>query len=151
MVTASAALSAGTMTSQQTMHALVGTWSCITHDSSHKTWHETDVYSMWGAWLRDDTRFPAQNGEPGGTGISFTRYDSHAGKWVITGADTGGTLFTATSSNHAFDGSRWVDVYPADNGWANLHMPSSHEVVIDSGTPDGHGHTMTDHDVCTRT
>lgn len=144
------ACAAGPMTAQQTLHNLIGSWSCTGHDSMHHTWRESDTYTMWGMWLRGDSSYPAQNGEPAGTGISLVRYDSHAGHWLIVGADTGGTAFTATSSSHAFDGSHWVDAYPADNGWANIHVNGMNAWTIDSSGPDGHGHTVVSHEVCTR-
>lgn len=142
--------SAGSMTPAQTMHALLGHWTCVTQDSTHHTTRETDTYQMWGAWLHDASSFPAQNGSPAGQGESFIRYDSSAGRWVITGVDTMGVYFTASSSSHTFNGSHWVDNYPADGGWANLHMTSANQVILDSSGPDGHGHTVTSHQVCTR-
>lgn len=132
------------------MPNLVGTWSCVTHDSTHKTWHETDVYSMWGPWLKDNASFPSQNGERAGTGMSFSTYDAQHGRWVITYADSNGTYFTASSSSHAFNGSHWVDEYPADNGTATVRMTNANTLVIDSTMPDGHGHVSTGHEVCTR-
>lgn len=137
------------MTPQQTMHGMIGRWTCVAHDSTHKTSRETDVYSMWGAWLRDDTTFSAQNGGPSGSGLSLMRYDAQHGRWVIMGGDTTGGYFTATSTAHALNGSHWTDAYPADGGWANVHM-SANQMTVDSGGPDMHGHMMTTHDVCTR-
>jgi len=149
---ASIALAAGgmMMTPQQTIHNLVGTWNCVTHDSMHKTWHETDVSAMYGSWLRIDATYPAQNGQHAGTGVAFFGYDSHRGRWLITSVDTLNDYSTGYSTAHAFNGALWHDAYPADGGTATTHTASANQYSVDSSGPDGHGHTVTSHQVCTR-
>jgi hypothetical protein len=143
------ALSANSLTSQQ-VHSLVGTWSCVTHDSQHKTYHETDVDSMDGPWLRMLTTYPPQNGQPAATGTGFFGYDSKHGRWIVTSVDTTGEYSITVSTSHTLNGSQWTDAYPVDNATATFRTVGSTEFTVDVRAPDGHGNTVTSHQVCTR-
>lgn len=142
---------AAAMTPQQTIHNMVGTWSCVTHDSTHKTWRETDVDAMYGSWLRMTSTYPAQNGEHAGTGVGFFGYDSKHARWIVTSLDTSGDYGISYSTSHTFNGAHWLDGYPANHGSATTRMSSSKQFTVDSSGPDAHGHTVTSHEVCTRT
>lgn len=85
------------------MQSLVGTWNCISHGSDKKTYRETDTDAMYGNWLRIDASYPAQNGQPAGTGVTFFGYDSKNKRWVVTGVGTDGSYFTASSTSPAFN------------------------------------------------
>lgn len=140
------ALSAGMMGPQQTLHMLVGRWTCVTVDNHHKTFREIDNDSMYGPWLRMDAMYPAQNGQPAATGMTFMSYDAKHHRWIIGGFDTSGGYFISYSTSPSFNGSHWSDGYPATGGWANVSMPGNNRYTIDTG-----GSSMgTTHTVCTR-
>ena len=134
---------------QATINGFVGTWNCITHSSENKTYHETDVDTMYGNWLRVDATYPAQNGAPAGTGVTFLGYDSKHGMWVVTGVGTDGSYFMSTSKSAAFNGSKWMDQYPNDRGTAVLHMTRSTQYSMDMTSPMGRK-PVTQHAVCTK-
>jgi hypothetical protein len=135
---------------QATVRSLVGTWSCITHGSDKKTYRETDTDAMFGNWLRIDSAYPAQNGQPAGTGVTFFGYDAKNKRWVVTGVGTDGSYFMASSTSPAFDGAKFSDQYPNDHGTAVLHMSSSAQYSMDTQGPGSNGKMMTQHVVCTR-
>lgn len=135
---------------QSTIQSFVGTWSCVTHSSDNKTYRETDTDAMYGNWLRIDAAYPAQNGQPAGTGVTFFGYDSKNKRWVVTGVGTDGSYFVSTSTSPAFNGSHWSDQYPADHGTAVLHMTQATQYSMDMQNPGAKGKMMTQHAVCTR-
>ncbi|MBV8116951.1 MAG: hypothetical protein JOZ01_03175 [Candidatus Eremiobacteraeota bacterium] len=151
--TAVLAASAAAMpvTPQQTaLQRLAGTWTCVTHGSDNTTFRETDVDTMFANWLSISSTYPAQNGQPGGSGSTYLGYDSKNKRWVITGVGTDGSYFTAYSNSRNYDGSHWVDAYPADGGTAVIHMPASNRYMLDSSLPNAQGKIVVEHAVCTR-
>lgn len=135
---------------QTTLQGFVGIWSCITHSSDNKTYRETDSDTMYSDWVRINATYPAQNGQPAGTGVTFFGYDSKKKQWVVTGVGTDGSYFVATSTSPAFNGSAWSNQYPADHGTAVLHMARSTQYSMDMQTPGKNGKMMTQHAVCTK-
>jgi hypothetical protein len=150
LLSISPALGAASSPQQATVESFVGTWACITHSSENKTYRETDVDSMYGNWLRINSSYPAQNGAPAGTGVTFFGYDAKNKHWVVTGVGTDGSYFIATSSSPEFNGSKFMDQYPSDHGTTVLHMTKSTEYSMDTQAPNDKGKTMTQHAVCTR-
>ncbi len=140
------ALSAVATKQQQTLHAFVGRWTCISHFSRHKTFKEVDTYSPYGTWLRIDATYPAQNGQPAATGVSFFGYDANHHRWIIGGFDSTGGYYITYSTSPTFNGSHWSDGYPPNGGWANVTMPSNNRYTIDTGG----GEMGVSHTVCTR-
>ncbi len=142
------ALSAETMMgARQTMHALTGHWTCITHDNHHKTSREVDTYSTYGTWLRVDATYPAQNGQPAATGINFFGYDAKHHRWIVGGFDTAGGYYISYSTSPSFNGSHWSGGYPMEGGSATVMMPNNNRYTIDSS---GGGAMGVSHTVCTR-
>ncbi len=145
-VFASAAVAyAAGMTPQQTVRAFVGTWTCVEHDSHHKTWRETDHDTMFGSWVRMDSMYPAQNGEAAATGIGFFGYDAKHHRWVVGNFDTSGGYSINVSTSPSFNNSHWVDGYPTGGGTATVMMPNATHYTIDSSGSKGTSHT-----VCTK-
>jgi len=135
---------------QQGVRAIVGTYDCITHDSSGKTWRFRSVNTMWGAWLRAATTFAPQNGRPKDVGQTFVGFDSSAKRWNIVSLDADGSYYTRYSGSRAFTGSGWVDGYPADGGKAVIGMPSPRQYAFDFTGPGTNGHPDISHTICTR-
>jgi hypothetical protein len=141
---------AGASPQQATIAGLVGTWTCVTHTSGNQTYHETDVDSLFGNWLRIDATYPASAGAPASTSVTFLGYDSKRGRWVVTGVGTDGSYFTSTSTSPAYDGSKWTDQFPNDHGTALVRMTQSTQYSLDVQTPDDRGKMSTAHAVCTK-
>jgi hypothetical protein len=142
--------SAATSSQQATVQGLVGNWTCITHESDNKTFRESDIDTMYGNWIRVNSSYPAQNGQPAGTGATFLGYDARNKRWIVTGVGTEGSYFTAYSNSPNYDGSKWVDAYPNDHGTALVHVISSTQYSLDTTNPGAQGKTVTAHTVCTR-
>jgi hypothetical protein len=144
-----AGIAPAAMSQQSSLQSLLGSWTCVAHSSDGKTYHETDVNTMYGKWLKSDSKYPAQNGDPAGTGQSFIGYDSMSKRWVIAGVDTAGEYFVNYSNSANMDGSTWHDGYPNMHGSAIVHMTST-QYVVDTKGPGAGGKTVTSHEVCTK-
>lgn len=149
LLTSAAALSA-TSSQQATLRSFVGSWTCLTHSSDNMTFHESDVDTMYGNWLKVDSEYPAQNGQPAGTGVTFFGYDPKNKRWIVTGVGNEGSYFTAYSNSPNYDGAKWIDAYPNDHGTAIVHVTSNNRYTLDTTAPGAAGKTMTQHAVCTR-
>jgi hypothetical protein len=137
-------------TPQQTaLQAMVGHWTCVTHGSDGKTWHEADTYSMWGPWLKDDATYPAQNGQAAATGIGVLGYDAKHHRWYSDGEDTNGQYGSGYSNSSSLGGSKWLDGFPNNNGAGTLSL-SKNQYVYDGKGPNDKGKMITSHQVCTR-
>lgn len=151
---AAAAVSFSTLaagaTPQQTVSSLTGTWNCVTHDSMHKTWKETDVNAMFGSWLKSDTTYPAQNGQKAATATNFFGYDAKNKRFITMGVDTGGGYGTSYSTSATFDGAHWSNGYPVRPGTSITHMSNPNEYTVDYSGPGNSGKHITSHAVCTR-
>jgi hypothetical protein len=135
---------------QATVQGLVGTWSCITHTADNKTYHETDVDTMFGKWLKISASYSAQNGGTAGNGVTFVSYDTKTRRWIVTGASTDGAYFMATSASPNFDGSKWTDQYPNDHGTAVLHLTPYTKYTMEMTGPNEKGKMTTSRAVCTK-
>jgi hypothetical protein len=135
---------------QATVEGLVGSWSCVSHTSDNKTYRGSDVDTMYGKWLKINSTFPAQNGEPAGTEQAFFGYDSKHGRWIVTGVGTGGDYFMNYSNSSNFDGSQWYDGFPNNHGSAVAHLTAYTRYTVDSKGPNAQGKIVTEHEVCTR-
>lgn len=144
-----AGASAAPSTQLTTLQGLVGTWTCVTQVGG-TMYHETDVDGMYGKWLKIESSYPAQGGQPPTTGTTFFGYDSKHARWVVTGLGEDGSYFTAISTSPKYDGSTWTDVFPADHGTAVIHMPSNARYTLDAKVPGDQGKMETTHAVCTR-
>lgn len=138
------------MTPQATVRSFVGTWSCATHTSDNKTYHESDVDTMYGNWLKVSTTYPAQGGKPAAMGTAFFGYDSKAARWYVTSVDTLGGYASNYSNSKTFGGSTWHDGYPDNHGSATISW-SKNQYTIDGKGPNEKGQITTSHEVCTRT
>ena len=136
---------------QQMVQRFAGTWTCVTHDSMHKTWRETDVSTIFGPWIRTQVSSPAQNGMKAATGTDFFGYDSSRKRWTFSNFSTDGSYFESYSSSPSFDGAVWKMAYPAGPLAATSHMSSANQYSMDWSGPGPNGHTVTGHQVCTRT
>jgi hypothetical protein len=145
-----AAASAASGSQQATVQGLVGTWSCVSHTSENKTFHGTDVDTMYGKWLAIDETFPAQNGEAAGTARVFFGYDPKHSRWIVAGVDTNGAYFVNYSNSPSFDGAQWYDGYPNNHGSAVTHLKPYTQYTVDSKGPNAQGKIVTDHEVCTK-
>lgn len=134
----------------QGVGALVGTYTCVTHDSSGKIWHFTSVNTMWGAWVRADTTFAPQNGQPADVAQTFVGFDSGAKRWNIVSIDTDGSYYTRYSLSRSFKDSKWIDGYPADGGKAIIGLPDLRHYTFDLTTPERNGRAAVSRTVCTR-
>ncbi len=63
-------------------------------------------------------RFPAENGQRAQMAVTFVGFDPDAKRWNIAVVNDGGSCYTRYGSSPDFNGSRWVDGYPADGGQA---------------------------------
>ena len=143
------AASAAASAQQATVKSLTGNWTCVTHTSDGKTWHESDANTMWGTWLKVDATYPAQNGQPAGTGMTFFGYDAKHSRWIVTSVDTGGGYSSSYSNSPAWSGSKWHDGYPNNNGSGSV-TASANQFVIDGSGPNDQGKVVTSHEVCSK-
>jgi hypothetical protein len=134
---------------QTTVQSFVGNWTCVTHTSDNKTYHETDTDTMWSNWLKVDGDMPAQGGQPAMKSMAFFGYDSKQGRWFITSVDTMGNYASNYSTSKNLGGSTWHDGYPNNGGSATVSM-SKNQYTVDSKGRDMHGNMVTSHEVCTR-
>lgn len=105
---------------------------------------------MWGAWLRADTTFAPQNGQPKDVAQTFVGFDSAAKRWNIVSIDADGSYYTRYSTSREFDGSHWADGYPADGGRAVIGTPNPRQYTFDFTGRPSNGRTDVSHTVCTR-
>jgi hypothetical protein len=135
---------------EQSVHTIIGRYACVTQESNHRTWRFQSVNSAWGAWLRADTTFAPQNGEPADTAATFVAYDSAAKRWNIVSLDVSGSYYTRFSTSRAFNGSRWIDGYPADNGRAVLKIFGSKRYTFDFLAAQESRSGTRSHTICNR-
>jgi hypothetical protein len=135
---------------QAAVQDLAGTWTCVTHSSDGKTYQATVVDTMYGKWLKVDSTYPAENGEPAGTGQAYFGYDPKHSRWIFNGVNTSGEYFTNYSSSTNLDGSQWHDGYPNMGGSAVVHLTSHTKYTVDSKGPNERGKMITEHEVCTK-
>ncbi len=145
-----ASMMSSMMTPQATVASFVGTWSCVTHTSDNKTYHETDVDTTYGKWLKISFSSPAQTGQPASMGTAFLGYDSKMGRWYFTNVDTLGNYGSAYSTSKNFGGSTWHDGYPDNHGSATISW-SKNQYTVDGKGPNEKGQMTTSHEVCTKT
>jgi hypothetical protein len=129
--------------------AIVGSYDCVTHGSDGLTWRFHSENRTWGSWVRADTIFAPQNRHPRDTGSTFVGFDEDAKQWNIVAIDTGGSYYTRYSRSPSFNGSHWMDGYPADAARATIGVTAS-GYTFDLVTPPKHGRTGWSHTVCTR-
>jgi hypothetical protein len=135
---------------QTTLQSFVGTWKCVTHGSDNKSFNETDTDTMFGDWLKIESSYAAQAGQPAASGVSYAGYDAKRHHWIVTGVGTDNSYFTAISSSPTWDGAKWTDAYPADHGTAVTHGPSGGKYTLVSSGPGPTGKMMTYTSVCTK-
>ena len=105
---------------------------------------------MYGNWLKIESAYAAQPGQPASSSVSYAGYDGKHHHWIITGVGTDNSYFLATSNSPAWDGAKWTDVYPADHGTAITHGPSGGKYTLVSSGPGPSGKMMTYSSVCTK-
>jgi hypothetical protein len=135
------------MSPQQAISNMTGQWTCITHDSAHRVWRETNVNAPFGPWMRLASVFPAQNGQPAGKATKYLGYDSQTKRWIVMSIDDSGGYYTMYSNSPTLDGAHWIDAYPADHRTGYLKFAGTNEYTFDSSTP---GAPAASHTVCTR-
>lgn len=146
LIAAAILLAATAATQSQEVYGLIGTYSCINHESTGTVWRFTSVNEPYGAWMRASSTFAAQNGQPAQTAVTFVGYDAQAKQWNIVSVSDNGTYYTRASTSRELNGSRWTDAYPADGAKAIIRMPSATEYTFDLTTPQG----VRSNVVCTR-
>jgi hypothetical protein len=138
-----------TMTAQaKDAHLMSGTYRCLTHGNSGPDWHFVSVNKPYGAWLRADTAFPAQNGAPAQSAVAFVGFDTDAKRWSIVVVNGDGSYYTRYSISSELDGSRWTDLDPADGGQARITLPRIGEYIFDFQQTEKNGKTDRSHTVC---
>ena len=140
-------------TPQQDMHRLTGRYECRQRDSGGQTWRlPSPSMDRSGSWLRLDATYPAQNGQPAGTAITFVGFDAAAKRWSIVSVSADGSYYTRYSTSRDFNGCRsGSTATSADGGKAVVKVISSGEYTFDFASPTGPGKTARSHTVCTKT
>jgi hypothetical protein len=128
---------------------IVGSFECVTHGSDGLTWRFRSVNQPWGSWVRADTTFAPQNGRPRDTGSTFVGFDNDAKRWNIIAIDSGGSYYTRYSKSPSFNGSHWIDGYPADGARATIGVTAA-GYTFDLATPPERGRSGWSHTVCAR-
>jgi hypothetical protein len=128
---------------------IVGSFDCVTHGSNGLTWRFRSVNQPWGSWVRADTTFAPQNGRPRDTGSTFVGFDDDAKQWNIIAIDTAGSYYTRYSKSPSFNGSHWIDGYPADGARATIALTAT-GYTFDLTTPLEHGSSGWSRTACTR-
>jgi hypothetical protein len=100
------------------LNAIVGAFDCVTETSDKMTWRFHTVNHPWDAWVRGDLAFSPQNGQPALYGSNYIGYDPAAKQWNIIALFKPGSYYTRYSHSVSFDGSQWLDGYPADGARA---------------------------------
>lgn len=154
MLVASACLANSNVSADTAMppglDAIVGTFNCVTHESGGSVWHFHSVNRAWGAWVRVETTFAPQNGQPADSASVFVGFDAKAKQWNIISIDIDGSYYTRSSRSQAFGGSRWVDVYPADGSKAVVGLRGKRQYTFDLVTAGKKGRSSSSHTICTR-
>ncbi|MGC1379760.1 MAG: hypothetical protein WA814_01910 [Candidatus Baltobacteraceae bacterium] len=146
----SAGVSPAATGSQQTLvQSFVGNWTCVSHSSDSTTFHESDVDTMYGNWLKVASTYPAQMGQPAGMGTTFFGYDAKNHRWIVAGAGTNGEYFVNYSNSQNFDGAKWINGFPNARTTAVTHSTST-QYTVDSQGPNPQGKLVTTHEVCVR-
>jgi hypothetical protein len=130
--------------------SIIGAFNCVTHESSGVVWHFHSVNHLWGAWVRADTTFAPQNGQPANSASTFVGFDRDAKRWNIVSLDIAGSYYTRYSGSAAFNGSRWADGYPADGANAVIRLRGTRQYTFDLVSPGRGGRAETSSTVCTR-
>lgn len=138
------------LTAEQMLHAIVGTYHCVDNDGTGHTTMYTSVNEVYGPWVHLVVTTPAQGGAAGDTNNAFVGYDRTAKRWDIVGADNQGYYYTRSSHSAHFNGSRWHNDYPADGGIAIIRTFGSKRYTFDLTTPNGKGASVREHAVCIR-
>jgi hypothetical protein len=141
-ISAGAAMPAG-------LAALLGTFNCVTHTGGGLVWRFHSSNHAWGAWVRADTTFAPQNGQPADTASTFVGFDAATKRWNIVSINADGSYYTRYSTSKAFDGSHWLDGYPAD-GAAALIRADERQYTFEFTASGKDGHDDTSKTVCTR-
>jgi hypothetical protein len=113
-------------------------------------WRSSDVYSMYGPWLRMNSTDPAQNGEKAYTRTGFFGYDAAHKRWIVTSVNTRGGYGISYSTSPSFNGASWSNGYPPEKGTATTHMTSSGSYTVDYSGQDDKGHAYSSHQICTK-
>ncbi|HZT03216.1 MAG TPA: hypothetical protein VFA39_13215 [Steroidobacteraceae bacterium] len=141
--------SAATTTPSE-LEAIVGTFNCVTHASGGAIWRFHSVNRAWRGWVRADTTFAPQNGQPADAAFTFVGFDSNTKQWNIVSVDNDGSYYTRSSKSKSFDGSHWVDGYPADGARAVIRLRGKRQYTFDLASPGPKGRAETSNTVCTR-
>lgn len=135
---------------QRGLAAIVGTFDCVTHDSDGVVWRFHSVNRPWGTWVRADTTFMPQNNQPADSASTFVGFDAKAKRWNIVSIDEDGSYYTRYSSSREFDGSRWIDGFPADGARALIRVRDMRQYTFDLTTIARNGRAEISSTVCTR-
>jgi hypothetical protein len=137
-------------TPAQAVHALAGTYQCVDRESTGRTWRFVTVNKPYESWLQLNATYPAQNGAPRGTAITFLGFDADAKRWNIIAVSGTGSYYTRYSTSPALDGSKWTDGFPADGGRATIRTFGSGRYTFELTTPAKTGPATSSDVVCTR-
>jgi hypothetical protein len=120
------------------LSAIIGTFDCVTLDGD-KISHFHSVNVAWGAWVRADTLFAPQNGQPEDRRSVFVGYDVSAKRWNIVALDMDGTYYTRYSRSPYLNGSRWLNSYPVDNAKAIIRTYGGSRYTFSLNQPATNG------------
>lgn len=130
---------------------IVGTYDCIVSSGGRRIDRFQSVNTAWRTWLQVTTTSASTAGKPPDVAHVFVGFDPEAKRWNIVGVDSSGSYWTRHSTSKAFDGSRWIDDYPADGGTAVVRvLKSGAEYTFDLSLPKGNGASDSSRVVCMR-
>jgi hypothetical protein len=132
------------------LDAIIGTFDCITHGGG-VVWRFHSSNHAWGAWVRADTTFAPQNGQPADRASTFVGFDATTRQWNIISIDADGSYYTRYSKSRSFDGSHWLDGYPADGAKALIRTEGKRRYTFALVSPGRSGRDHTAKTECTRT
>jgi hypothetical protein len=136
---------------QPGVHSIVGTYDCVVYADGRRVDHFRSVNVAWKAWVHVTTTRDAEKGKPPDVSETYVGFDADAKRWNIVGVDASGSYWTRHSTSQLFDGSRWIDDYPADGGTAIVRVRGSGaQYTFDLSLPKSNGSSDNSHVVCTR-
>lgn len=139
------ALAAMTHSQQQSLHALLGNWTCVNRGGMGST-TEHDVNTMYGGWVKSDATYSQEGGF---SGVDYLGYDSQAHRWVFVVVDQHDGYNVSYSNSANLNGSVWRNGYPAAAGSGVFRM-SANRYTFDGTFADSNGKMVAQHSVCTK-
>jgi hypothetical protein len=118
------------------IESMTGQYQCVTRYVKGPVFRFSTHNAPFGAWLRLDSTFAAQNGAAAFHAVTFLGIDPASKHWTIISVNPK-SYYTRSSASAQLDGSQWKDLYPADGGLAELHVFDRTHYRFDLTTPPG--------------